>query len=429
MTRRKMPPTGEATYRKVSWRIIPILLACYIFSYLDRVNVGFAKLTMMSDLGFSDAVYGLGAGIFFIGYFAFEIPSNVILHRVGAKRWIARIMLTWGLLSAGTAFVTTAAQFYTARLALGIAEAGFFPGVLLYLTYWYPSQRSSRAVALFMTAVPLTGVIGSPLSGWILRSTQGAYGLLGWQWLFVLEALPAVVGTVLVLRALPNGIRDADWLDADEKVSLEHAVTSEQHLKPAHAFTDAFHRLDTWLFAVIYFSLVVGLYGISFWLPTIIHATGVNDSLRIGLLTAIPYAVATLVMIPASLRSDRTGERRGHVAIPALLGAAGFALSLLSSQSTLWAVISMTIATSGVITALPVFWSLPTERLGGTAAAAGLALINSIGNLGGFVSPYLIGLLSAMTHNTRAGVVMMTCALVLAAFLIGCVPSLRRSSP
>jgi len=428
MTPHDEPHTDDATYRKVSWRIIPILFACYVFSYLDRVNVGFAKLTMTSDLGFSDAVYGLGAGIFFVGYFAFEIPSNVILHRVGARRWIARIMLTWGLLSAGTAFVTTVAQFYAVRLALGIAEAGFFPGVLLYLTYWYPSHRSSRAVAWFMTAVPITGVIGSPVSGWILRSTHGAYGLAGWQWLFLLEALPAVLGAVWVLRGLPNRMADAAWLHPKEHGRLARAVLEEQRHKPAHGFADAFRRIDTWLFGIIYFSLVVGLYGIGFWLPSIIHATGVNDPLGIGLLTAVPYAVATVVMIPASLRSDRTGERRWHVAVPALLGALGFAVSLLSSHSTLWAVVSMTIATSGVITALPIFWSLPSARLGGTAAAAGLAFINSVGNLGGFASPYLIGLLSATTHSTRAGVVMMMCALLLAAALTIGVPAAARGS-
>jgi MFS family permease len=418
----KTPDAMDATYAKVTRRILPVLFACYVFSYLDRVNVGFAKLTMLADLRFGEASYGLGAGVFFIGYFLFEIPSNVILHRVGARAWIARIMVTWGALSAAHAAVTTEAQFYALRFALGVAEAGFFPGVLLYLTYWYPSQRSSRAVALFMTAVPLTGVIGGPLSGWILEATDGLHGLAGWRWLFLLEALPAFVGALAVLGLLSNGIAQADWLTETEKTQLQRVVTAEQRHKPSQSLPDAFRRLDTWLLGAIYFALVVGLYGMSFWLPSIVRATGVTHPLHVGLLTAIPYAVATLVMIPASRRSDRLQERRWHVALPALLGAAGMGISVWAVHSTLWAVLSMSVATAGVMTALPVFWSLPSARLGGSAAAAGLALINSIGNLGGFVSPYLIGLLASATQSTAAGVLMMTGSLLLAGGLTLCLP-------
>jgi MFS family permease len=404
-------------YQKVVWRIIPLLLICYVFAYLDRVNVGFAKLKMMTDLGFSSTVYGLGAGIFFIGYFLFEIPSNILLHRVGARRWIARIMFTWGLLSAANAFVATEWQFYLLRFLLGVAEAGFFPGVLLYLTYWFPASRSSRSTALFMTAVPLTGVIGGPISGWILERTDGLQGLAGWQWLFMMEALPAILASAAVLVLLSDRIRDASWLTPSEKTLLEETIRAEQHEKASTSVIEVFRRADIWLLCAIYFSLVVGLYGISFWLPTLIRATGVSHPFEIGLWSALPYAVAAGVMIPVSLRSDRLLERRWHVALPSLIGGVGFFLSLLMPNTTFWAVLSMTLATTGIITALPVFWSLPSARLGGVAAAAGLAFINSVGNLGGFAGPSLIGLLAETALGTRAGVLFLGLSMTLAAAL------------
>ncbi len=415
-------------YRKVSTRLIPLLLVCYVISYLDRVNIGFAKLAMTSDLGFSDAVYGLGAGIFFIGYFLFEVPSNVIMHRVGARRWIARIMFTWGVLSAANAFVTTATQFYTIRFLLGVAEAGFFPGVLLYLAYWFPTHRLGRATALFMTAVPLTGIVGSPISGWILETTGQSGGLKNWQHLFLIEAAPAIIASVVVLCVLSNGIRDAGWLTTQEKDHLQRNIDEEQKTKPTHSLLASFRSPEIWVFGSIYFSFVIGLYGISFWLPTIIRATGVSHPGTIGLLTAVPYILAAAVMVPVSRRSDRHRERRWHIAASAIGGSIGLWASIFVTHNPLLAVLAMSVATTGIITALPLFWSLPNARLTGVAAAAGLAVINSIGNLAGFVSPYLVGLLSTATHDTRAGVAMMACSMLVGAALTLSLPAERRHS-
>lgn len=420
---------ADRIYARVTRRLLPFLLICYVISYLDRVNVGFAKLRMTTDLGFSDAVYGFGAGIFFIGYFIFEVPSNMVLHRVGARAWIARIMLTWGILSAATAFVVTPTQFYELRFLLGVAEAGFFPGVLLYLTYWFPSARVGRATALFMTAVPITGVLGSPLSGWILESLDGWQDLAGWQWLFILEAIPAIVASSLVFRSLPNGIDEAAWLTHEEKALLRSQVMRDAELKPTHSLRVAFGQPLIWVFSAIYFCLVVGLYGVSFWLPTIIKATGVVHPLQIGLLTAIPYGVGVLVMIPVSRRSDRTQERRGHVAASALAGGLGLLGSVWVANDTALSLMAMTIATAGIVTSLPLFWTLPYARLGGIAAAAGLALINSIGNLGGFVGPNLLGALSAATHNTHDGVMLLAVSLFIAFALTLALPNTPRTTP
>jgi MFS family permease len=419
---------SDKTYKKVTQRLLPFLLGCYVISYLDRVNVGFAKLQMMADLGFSDAVYGLGAGIFFIGYFIFEVPSNIILHKVGARPWIARIMLTWGILSAANAFVVTPSQFYLLRFLLGVAEAGFFPGVLLYLTYWFPMERCGRATALFMTAVPLTGVIGSPLSGWILESTDGWHGLAGWQWLFIMEAFPAIVACALVFVYLSNGIDQAGWLNEDEKTLLRSNVARDHQRKETHSLSGAFSQPVVWVFAAIYFSLVVGLYGVGFWLPTIIKATGVTHPIEIGLLTAIPYGVGALVMIPVSRRSDRLQERRWHVAGSAFAGGLGLLASVLVAHNTFLALAAMTVATAGIVTSLPLFWSLPYARLGGVAAAAGLALINSIGNLGGFVGPNILGLFSAATHHTEGGVMVLAASLFVGAVLTWALPHHERTA-
>jgi MFS family permease len=420
---------ADIVYARVTRRLLPFLLMCYVISYLDRVNVGFAKLRMTTDLGFSDAVYGFGAGIFFIGYFIFEVPSNMVLHRVGARSWIARIMLTWGLLSAATAWVVSPTQFYTVRFLLGVAEAGFFPGVLLYLTYWFPSARVGRATAIFMTAVPITGVLGSPMSGWILESLEGWHGLAGWQWLFILEAIPAILASTLTFRFLPNGIDEAAWLTREEKALLRSNITSDAKLKHTHTLRVAFGQPLLWLFAATYFCLVVGLYGVSFWLPTIIKSTGVVHPLEVGLLTAIPYGVGVLVMIPVSRRSDRLQERRWHVAASALAGGLGLLGSVLVAHNTVLSLIAMTIATAGIVTSLPLFWTLPYSRLGGIAAAAGLAMINSIGNLGGFVGPNLLGLLSSATHNTDSGVMLLAASLFTSAGLTMALPAPPRTTP
>jgi D-galactonate transporter len=420
------PASGSfetATYNKVGWRLIPFLLLCYVVAYLDRVNVGFAKLQMLQDLQFSETVYGLGAGIFFVGYFLFEVPSNVILHRVGARIWIARIMITWGVISAGMMFVESATSFYVMRFLLGVAEAGFFPGIILYLTYWYPAARRARMTAFFMSAIALSGVIGGPLSGWIIQSFAGMNGLKGWQWLFILEGLPSVAVGIATFFYLDDRIDHAKWLTVEEKSLLAANIvienTGKQDLSVRRVFADS----RVWLMSLIYFAFVMGLYGVSFWLPTIIKATGVKDALQIGLLTAIPWGSAVVAMILVSRSADHNRERRWHIAIPALLGAAGLVLSAVWGQNTLLAMAALTVATMGILTTLPLFWSLPTSFLAGAGAAAGIALINSLGNLAGFVSPFMVGWLKDLTQSTNAGMYALAASMVVGAILTLIVPA------
>jgi D-galactonate transporter len=408
---------SNAIYAKVGWRLVPFLFVCYVIAYLDRVNVGFAKLQMAADLHLSDTVYGLGAGVFFIGYFAFEVPSNIILHRVGAKRWIARIMITWGILSAATMFVSGPVSFYAIRFLLGLGEAGFFPGVILYLTYWYPARRRARITAIFMAAVPMAGVVGGPFSGWIMQTLAGSSGWRGWQWLFLLEGIPSIIAGVATLFVLDDSITKAKWLSEAEKKVLQRELEDDAPTANL-SLRDVFRDGRVWLLSAIYFCIVMGVYGIGFWLPTIIKATGVKGPLDVGLLTAIPYSVSIVAMVFTARRADRTGERRWHVAVPALLGGLGLLLSAVFGSSTTAAMAALTLATAGIMTTLPLFWSLPTAFLGGTAAAAGIALVNSVGNLAGFVSPYLIGYIKDVSHSMAAGMYVLAASLVLGGVLV-----------
>jgi D-galactonate transporter len=413
----------EATYRKVSWRLIPLLLICYVIAYLDRVNVGFAKLQMLNDLGFSDLIYATGAGIFFIGYFFFEVPSNIILHKVGARVWIGRIMITWGILSACMMFVTTPTSFYVLRFLLGVAEAGFFPGIILYLTYWYPSNRRGHITSLFMTGIPLSGVIGGPLSGGIMTLFDGYNGWAGWQWMFLLEGLPAVALGVVVFIFLDDRISRAKWLTEEERALLEKNIASEASEKQEESILKIFSSGRVWLLATIYFSFVMGIYGVSFWLPTIIKAMGIGDPLQVGMMSAIPYGFAVFAMILVGRSADRHRERRWHVAIPAMLGAVGLVLSVIWADNTVLAMAALTLATSGILCTLPLFWSLPTAFLAGTGAAAGIAMINSLGNLSGFVSPYAVGWLKELTSSTNAGMYLLSSVLMVGALLTLMVPA------
>ena len=415
-----LPAAGvseDAAYRKVAWRLMPLLLFCYLVSYLDRVNVGFAKLQMAGDLGLSDAAYGLGAGIFFFGYFIFEVPSNLILHRIGARVWIARIMVTWGAVSALTMFVTTPTAFYAMRFVLGAAEAGFFPGVILYLTYWYPAHRRGRITTVFMTAVALSGVVGGPISGYILNAFDGINGWHGWQWLYLLEGLPSIVAGLLVYALLDDRIAQAKWLSDEERALLERNVNAEDAVKSHLSLGAVLANPRVWLMCAIYFSFVIGLYGVGFWLPTLIHATGVADPLTIGLLSTVPYALAVVAMIAIARSSDRLRERRWHLAVPGAMGTVGLVLAVGWAHQTGLAIAALTLATMGILTAIPLFWSLPTAFLGGTAAAAGIAMINSVGNLAGFLGPYLMGLLKQLTASNDAGLYMMAGCMALGGLL------------
>ncbi|WGD32217.1 MFS transporter [Ancylobacter sp. WKF20] len=402
----------KRAYGKVFWRIVPFLMLCYVIAYLDRVNVGFAKLQMSQDLGFSETVFGFGAGVFFIGYFLFEVPSNILLHKIGARVWIARIMVSWGILSACFMFVSSAPMFYVLRFLLGVAEAGFYPGIILYLTYWYPSHRRAKIIAVFMSAIPISGIFGNPLSGWIMDAFHDNGGMAGWQWMFLIEAIPAVLLGIAVYFWLDNSIRGANWLSEEEKQLLEKEVAEDARTKATPpsvgaVFTDG----RVWLMCLIYFSFVTGQYALTFWLPTLVKATGVVGNFNIGLISAIPFLCAVVTMILVGRSADHHRERRWHLIIPATLGAIGFIVAATSS-STVIAIASLSVAAAGVITCAPLFWSLPTAFLSGTAAAAGIAFINSVGNLAGFVSPYLIGFLKDFTGSTQVGMY------VLAGFLV-----------
>ncbi|BFG79421.1 MFS transporter [Paraburkholderia terrae] len=416
--------TFEAkTYAKVGRRLIPFLMLCYLGAYLDRVNVGFAKLQMLSDLRFSETVYGMGAGIFFLGYFLFEVPSNVILHRVGARRWLARIMLTWAVISASFVFVKSPTAFYALRFLLGVAEAGFAPGVILYLTYWFPSERRAKALSLFFMAIPLAGMIGGPLSGWIMHSLQGAMSMAGWKWLFLLEALPSLVLGFAILLYLDDGIKQAKWLNDSEKALLARNVAADAEHKTAHVSIRAFigdRRL--WLMASIYFCVVLGQYGLTFWLPTIIRKAGVADPLWVGAFTAIPYLCAIIALPLVGMSADRRRERRFHLAIPMLVAAAGFAtLPMLGSVGA--SIVCLSIAAAGILASSSQFWSLPTALLGGMSAAAGIAAVNCFANLAGFFSPAIVGWLNDLTGKSTAGLIFISVAVTLGAALVFLVPA------
>ncbi|OFA05494.1 MFS transporter [Duganella sp. HH101] len=408
----------DPLYRRVSWRLMPFLFLCYVAAYLDRVNVGFAKLQMLAELRFSDTVYGLGAGIFFIGYFLFEVPSNLLMTRTGARIWIARIMISWGLISSALMFADSVASFYLLRFLLGAAEAGFFPGIILYLTYWYPARRRARMVALFMSGVAVAGVVGGPLSGWIMQAFGGRYGLSGWQWLFLLEGLPSVLIGVWTLFYLDDGIRAAKWLSEDDKLQLQRAIAEDGQHQQRLPLAQVFRSGTVWLLALVYFLFVMGLYGVSFWLPQLIRNSGVKDVLDIGLLTAIPYSVAAVVMVLAARHSDRSGERRWHAAAAAVAGALGLVAATIYSDNTVLAMAALSVATAGILSTFPIFWSLPTALLGGTAAAAGIALINSVGNLAGFASPYLVGAIKDASGSTANGIYLLAASLVAGAVLV-----------
>lgn len=414
----------ERVYAKVTTAIVPFLFICYLAAYLDRVNVGFAKLQMLDELKFSETIYGLGAGIFFLGYVLFEVPSNIVMHKVGARLWIARIMITWGLISGAMAFVTTPMSFYVLRFLLGVAEAGFIPGVLLYLTYWYPAARRGRITAIFLAAIPVASVIGGPLSGWILSSLSGAQGYSGWQWLFFVETIPSLVLGVVVLFYLDDRVANAKWLSDDEKKIIETNIANDSHGK--EEFSDlayAFKTPRVWLLGVAYFAIASGIYITSFWVPTIIKQTGVADPLKIGLLTAIPYGVAIITMIVTNAHADRTRERRWHTVIPTLLAAVGLVITALSLNNTVAAMVGLTIAAASISTCQSSFWTLPANFLAGAAAAAGIALINSIGNIGGFAATYLVGWMKEWTGTTAASLFLFAAFLVIAAAMLLTIPA------
>ena len=416
------------SHRKVARRLIPFLMLCYLVAYLDRVNLGFAGPTMSKDLGFTASVFGWGAGIFFIGYFIFEVPSNIILEKIGARIWIARIMITWGLISGCMAFVWSEWSFYIARFVLGAAEAGFFPGVILYLTYWFPSEQRAKIVGLFMAAVPLSSVVGSPISGMILNSFEGVAGLPAWKWLFIIEAAPSVILGVMTLFYLTDKPEQAAWLEPQERADLSRRLEIEQRQREAYqhfSLGEALRHPRVLGFGLIYLGIVTSLYGIGFWMPTIVKGFGLS-TIATGFVTAIPFVVGTIAMVVSSRHSDQTMERVWHIAVPCFVGGLGFVWTAYTADPTI-GLVALTVASIGIFAALPTFWSLPTAVLSGTAAAGGIALINSIGNLGGFVGPYMIGYIRDATQSFSAGMIALACFLF-AAGVITIIIGHRRES-
>jgi MFS transporter, ACS family, tartrate transporter len=411
------------TISKVTRRLVPFLIVCYFVAYLDRVNVGFAALTMNQDLGLSQTAFGFGAGIFFIAYFLFEVPSNLLLERFGARKWIARIMLSWGILSGLMAFIPNISRatglgnentFYLLRVLLGAAEAGFFPGIIFYLTLWFPTEYRARIVGYFMAAIPLSTVIGAPISG-ILLYLHGGFGLAGWQWLFIIEALPAIVLAVVVFFYLTDWPAHAEWLTAEQRTWLVERLTAERRQREAVREYTVMQALITPRvigLSLVYFGAVATNYGLSFFLPQIVKSFGLNTFLT-TVVSATPYAVGVIAMVWWGRRSDRLVERRFHTALPLLLAAAGIAISTMLDDPTL-KMISLCVAGFGIFACLPVFWALPTAFLSGAAAAAGIAVINSIGNLAGFAGPFAMGWIKDQTGSYTGGLLLLAALGVIA---------------
>lgn len=412
-------------YRKITWKLIPFLCLCYLAAYLDRINIGLAKLQMASDLALSETAFGLGAGLFFVGYILFEVPSNLILQRVGAKIWIARIMITWGLLSTATLLVQTPTQFYIIRFFLGAAEAGFLPGVLFYLTKWFPSWRRSRIIALFMIGLPLSSLIGGPLSGWIMGHFHEVYGMRGWQWLFLLEGLPSVLLGVLTFWLLPNSVESASWLSSSEKQAvLRELACDEGDAKGLkHSLRDGLLNIRVVMLGGIDFSILLSAYAMGFWMPTFIKNAGTTDITTIGYLTAIPSLAALIGMLAIGASSDRLRERRWHIIVPFIIGAAAMGTSTFFAHNVAMTVLLFSIAQAMIIGAVPVFFSLPATFLKGTAAAAGFALACSIANIAGLVSNSVMGVALDLTGSSNGALWFFAVCLLLSSLLVVALPA------
>ncbi len=414
MTETGLDAAERAIVAKVARRLIPFLAVLYFVSFLDRVNVGFAALTMNQDIGLDARAYGFGAGIFFIGYFIFEVPSNLIMKKVGARRWIARIMISWGIVSSSMAFATGPVSFWCLRFLLGLAEAGFFPGIILYLTYWFPKETRGRVMGGFLIAIPLSSALGAPLSTALLETS--IFGLKGWQTMFIVEGVPAVLLGISVLFLMPDGPRSAKFLSPEERDRLA-AVLDREGAQATHAsLRDGLMSGTVWRFALIYLGIVIGLYGFGFWAPQMVKSLGDLSTVQVGLVSMGPFALGALAMHYWGRRSDGAGSRNVSLAIAAFVGAAGFAVSAVSTDPVL-TMAAFTVAAIGIYAALPVFWTLPTAMLTGTAAAGGIALINSVGNLGGYVGPVAVGWLHGTTGSYAGGMLVLGAGLVGAGLL------------
>ncbi|AOK38126.1 MULTISPECIES: MFS transporter [Burkholderia] len=402
-------------FRKIAWRIVPFLFLCYVVSFLDRINIGFAQLQMKHDLGFSDAMYGLGAAVFYVGYVFCEVPSNMLLARFGARRTFTRIMLLWGLASTGMMFVSQPSHFYVLRFLLGVFEAGFFPGIVLYLTYWFPANRRAAAISVFFAGVAVAGVLGGLLSGWIMRDMSGVLGLHGWQWMFAIEGAPAILLAFVAFTLLVDRPQDAPWLTSDEKARVAALCAEGRAHGNAHdgrSVMTALANPRVYLFAFIYFSLTCASLTLNFWMPLMIRDFGVTDVVAVSLYTVVPNAVGAVGLVLIARRSDRTGERRKHFACCTIGGGLALAALTLHLHSFAAMLACLSIAATLIFAALPIFWAVPTRYLSGNAAAAGIALISSIGITSGIVSPWVIGMIRTRTGSMDLAVYLLAALLV-----------------
>jgi ACS family tartrate transporter-like MFS transporter len=415
----------NALYAKLRRKLLPFLFVLYVVAYLDRINVGFAALQMNRELGLSEAVFGFGAGIFFIGYFVLEIPSNLILQRVGARLWISRIMISWGVVAIAMMFTRGARSFYLLRFLLGAAEAGFFPGIIFYLTHWFPSRERARAVALFMTATQIAGVVGGPLSG-LLLAMHGVWHLAGWQWLFLAEGIPALALGAATARYLPDAPEQAPWLKPAEQTMLAAQLALEREGRGwDHTLRAALSNRNAWLLALLYFAVVFGHYGIALWLPQILKGFGGMSDLRVGVFSSLPFLTAAIVMVAVAKHSDSRQERRWHLALSAFSGAIALAASAAAPGPWV-SLATIAIAAAGVSSTAGPFWALPAGFLEGTAAAGGIALINSTGNLAGFVGPSIVGIIRQTTGSFAGGLLAMALAVFAAGVMTLAIPGLER---
>jgi MFS family permease len=416
------PINTDALYKKIAWRLMPFLFLGYVVAYIDRMNVSFAKLQMAGDLGFSDTVYGFGAGIFFLGYFFFEVPSNIILHKIGARIWLTRIMLMWGLISSAMMFVDSPLSFYGLRLLLGMGEAGFFPGIILYLTYWFPNCYRAKCTAVFIFGIAFSGIISGPISGWLMETLQNVQNLRGWQWLFLLEGLLAVILGCCAPFILLDKPEKAPWLTAHEKQLVrEHLAAEQQFAVTQHtSLKQTLANANIWLLSAIYFLLVAGLYSISFWLPQIVHDFGQDSLIITGLLSSIPYLCASIGMVLIAHYSDKHDERYRIMLVCMLVGAVGLFASAWFHSPISLSLLSLSVACTGIMACFTLFWTIPTKILSNTnmTAAAGIAMINSVGGLGGYIGPFLLGWIKDATHNLSAGLYGLAVGLLVAMGLL-----------
>ena len=414
----------ESTYRKIAWRTLPLLFVCYIINYIDRANIGIAQIQFKADLHFSDLVYGIGAGLFFVGFLLFEVPSNLMLARMGARKTLLRIMTLWGAVSCAMMFVRTPTEFYVARMLLGAAEAGFFPGLILYLSYWFPAERRARVTALSFVAIPIATMIGAPTSGWIMRRFHEIHGLAGWQWMFLLEGLPAIVLGVVVFFALEDKPESAKWLSADEKARLTSVLSEERRQKAGksgHGHGGTLAALGDWrvyVAGLVSFCAYVLASTIAFFAPLVIQSTGVKDTFHVGLLSAIPPVVGIVSMLIVSRHSDRHRERRWHAAVPLMFAAASLMVMPYMSHNLVLAVVLLAIATAGHLSSLSVFWTIPSTYLAPASAAAGIAVVSSIGALGGLVGPSVIGYVKSTTGSLALGLQVAGCFVLFGSILL-----------